>query len=118
MCIRDRNINNIAVASSEIFSPDVSVCNKYYYLGNQEIKWKFPFSLKLITQKEQSGIKVDIMQNNQTAHAKSSEYLLKRIQNKVITMTGILHRRRAVSYTHLDVYKRQTYGCSYYGRFS
>lgn len=90
------NINNIAVASSEIFSPDVSVCNNYYYLGNQEIKWKFPFSLKLITQKEQSGIKVDIMQNNQTAHAKSSEHLLKRIQNKVITITGILHRRREI----------------------
>jgi len=88
--------NNIAVASSEIFSPDVSVCNKYYYLGNQEIKWKFPFNLKLITRKKKTGHKVDLMLNSQTGPVKPSETKLKKIQNKVITITGILHRRREI----------------------
>jgi len=90
------NINNIAVASSEIFSPDVSVCNKYYYLGYQEIKWKFPFNLKLITQKKKPGLTADLLKNNQMAFVKPSESGLKKIQNKVITISGILHRRREI----------------------
>lgn len=90
------NIENIAVASSEIFSPDVSVCNKYYYLGYQEIKWKFPFNLKLLTQKNKPGITADLLKNNQMAPVKPSESLLKKIQNKVITISGILHRRREI----------------------
>ena len=81
------NIENIAVASSEIFSPDVSVCNKYYYLGYQEIKWKFPFNLKLLTQKNKPGITADLLKNNQMAPVKPSESLLKKIQNKVITIS-------------------------------
>ena len=94
------NINNIAVASSEIFSPDVSVCNKYYYLGSQEIKWKFPFSLKLLTLKKETGLKADLLQNIQTIQPKSSENQLKKIQNKVITISGILHRRREIIISH------------------
>jgi len=94
------NIDNIAVASSEIFSPDVSVCNKYYYLGYQEIKWKFPFNLKLITQKKEPGINADLLKNDQMALAKPNENWLKRIQNKVITISGLLHRRREIVISH------------------
>jgi glycosyltransferase involved in cell wall biosynthesis len=91
----DWDKNNIAVAASEIYNPDFSVCDKYYLIGDQEIKRGFPFNLKFSEEHQKSNvIGESINQKSILNRPKQTESKLGKIKDQLLFLTGQIHRRR------------------------
>ena len=87
--------NNIAVAACDINNPDFSVCEKFYIIGEQEIKRGFPFNLNPSQTHSRSGIinKNQIREKSANPY-KAKESKLKQIKDYLLLLTGQIHRRR------------------------
>lgn len=89
------NKDNIAVAASEIYNPDFTVCNNYYRIGDKEIERGFPFNLKFTEEYSKSKIlnesnkQVDLSYKPQKTESK-----LGKLKDKLLFITGQFHRRR------------------------
>jgi glycosyltransferase involved in cell wall biosynthesis len=87
--------NNIAVAACEMNNPDFSVCEKFYCIGDKEIKRGFPFNLKFNEEQLESGI---IQSTNGQEGSATNIYgthsILGKLKDKLLFITGQIHRRR------------------------
>lgn len=86
--------NNIAVAASEIYNPDFSVCDKYYLIGDREIERGFPFNLKFSEENQKSRIVLNSSVQNDLNIPKQTESKLGKIKDQLLFLTGQIHRRR------------------------
>ncbi len=89
------NKMNIAVVAADIYNPDFTVCDQYYYLGSNETRHKFPFNLNPFKKKIKSGTI-----NTSTFSSKLTDLSSVKISKfgnlylRVLHLTGLFHYKR------------------------
>lgn len=95
---REWDKENIAVVAAEIRNPTFEVCNKYYQLGQFEIKRRFPFNLNRWSKHIKSGPinfpKISQISSPDNFHKKS---LFKKVYLSALHLTGLYHYKSRYS---------------------